>query len=151
MVSRGSSSSLTESGAAVAMELNTLFRFVNTKLAYVYGGGESGLAYFLKNCRSADQAQPAGRPHRLEQEFIDQSLASAWQSCRQKYGDDPSAWQERARAAVIRQHLGFYESLDRYPALDNAQAVCRSPACRNRRRNGGLPVCAIVYAVGPNA
>ena len=62
-----------------------------------------------------------------QQEFIDQSLASAWQSCRRKYGDDPSAWQECVRAAVIQQHLGFYESLDRYPALDDAQAVSVPP------------------------
>ncbi len=42
----GASSSLTATGAEVAVELNTFFRLVNTDLAFVYGGGGSGLAYF---------------------------------------------------------------------------------------------------------
>ena len=78
------------------MELNTLFRFVNTKLAYIYGGGESGLAYFLKTATERIKRDPHADLTDMEQEFIDQSLASAWQSCRRKYGDDPSAWQECA-------------------------------------------------------
>ena len=119
----GASSSLTEPGAAVAMELNTFFRFVSTNLAYIYGGGESGLAYFLKTAVALIKRDPQIQLTEREQSFIDQSLASAWQSCRTKYGDDPSVWQERARAAVSRQRLGYYESLDPFPALDDAQAV----------------------------
>lgn len=119
----GASSSLTEPGAAVAMELNTFFRFLSTKLAYVYGGGESGLAYFLKTAAARIKHDPQLKLSELEQDFIDQSLASAWRSCHKKYGNDPSAWQESARAALRQQRLGYYESLDPYPALDNAQAV----------------------------
>ncbi|MBM4061635.1 MAG: penicillin acylase family protein, partial [Planctomycetes bacterium] len=44
----GASSSLDEAGAELALELNTFFRVVATDLAAVYGGGESGLACFLK-------------------------------------------------------------------------------------------------------
>ena len=119
----GASSSLTEPGAAVAMELNTFFRFLSTKLAYVYGGGESGLAYFLKTAAARIKRDPQLKLSELEQDFIDQSLASAWRSCQKKFGNDPSGWQESARAALRQQRLGYYESLDPYPALDNTQAV----------------------------
>jgi penicillin amidase len=119
----GASSSLMEPGAAVAMELNTFFRFVSTKLAYIYGGGESGLAYFLKTTADRLKRNPDVKLTESEQAFIDQSLASAWQSCNAKYGDDPSVWQERAKAAVNRQQLGYFESLDPFPALDDAQGI----------------------------
>ena len=33
-------------------------------------------------------------------EVLDKSLAAAWRSCRQKYGEDAARWQDRARAAV---------------------------------------------------
>jgi len=81
------------------------------------------LAYFLKTATARIERDPQADLTGLEQAFIDQSLASAWQSCRQKYGDDPSVWQMRARAAVAQRRLGYYESLDGFPALDPAQAV----------------------------
>jgi acyl-homoserine lactone acylase PvdQ len=119
----GASSSLENEGAAVALELNTFFRFVSTKLAFVYGGGESGLAYFLKTASDRIKRDPEAELTDDEQQFFDQSLAAAWQSCREKYGDDPELWRDRARKAVTRQKLGYYESLDQFPALDDSQAV----------------------------
>ena len=99
---RAGASSLSETGAELAVELNTFFRFMNTDLAFVYGGGESGLAYFLKTADRPAGAQPAGRLLGAEQDYIDQALAGAWQSARQKYGDDPAAWNAgtRGRAAA---------------------------------------------------
>ncbi len=119
----GASSSLTEAGAALALELNTFFRFIATDLAFVYGGGESGLAYFLKTATARITGDPKAELTGREQDFVERSLASAWQSCRQKYGEDPATWQDRARAALKRRQLGYYESLDGFPALDPAQAV----------------------------
>ena len=84
----GASSSLENEGAAVALELNTFFRFVSTKLAFIYGGGESGLAYFLKSASARIKQDPQAELTELEQQFIDQSLAAAWESCHEKYGDD---------------------------------------------------------------
>ena len=40
------------------MQLSTFFRFVTTDLAYVYGGGESGLAHFLKTVAGRLEADP---------------------------------------------------------------------------------------------
>jgi acyl-homoserine lactone acylase PvdQ len=109
------------------LELNTFFRFVSTKLAFVYGGGESGLAYFLKTASARIQQDPQAELTDEEQQFIDQSLATAWQSCQEKYGDDPELWKDAAQNAVSRQRMGYYESLDQFPALDRAQAVAVPP------------------------
>ena len=119
----GASTSLSEPGAEVAVELNTFFRFVSTDLALVYGGGESGLAYFLKTATARLDQDPQAEVSELEQDYIDQALAGAWQSARQKYGPDPTAWNVRARQAVQQRSLAYYESLDGFPALDAAQAL----------------------------
>jgi len=46
----------------------------------------------------------------MEQDFLEQALAGAWQSAQQKYGPDPAAWNDRARKAVQQQRLGYYEA-----------------------------------------
>lgn len=119
----GASSSLANQGAELAVELSTFFRFVNTDLAFVYGGGESGLAYFLKTAVQRIDRNPQAELSKEEQDFLDRSLASAWQSARQKYGDDPAVWNARAREALTERRLGYYEGLDGFPALDPAHAV----------------------------
>lgn len=123
----GASSSLAKPGAALAVELNTFFRFVRTHLAVIYGGGESGLAYFLKTATARVDADPEAELSPLEQKFIDQALADAWRSAGNKYGPDPEHWLVRARETVSRRRLGYYESLDGFPALDAAQAVAMPP------------------------
>ncbi len=119
----GASSSLRKEGSAVALELSTFFRFVSTHLAHVYGGGESGLAYFLKTATARIADDSTAELTELERQFIDQSLATAWETCVDKYGDDPTTWQQQAREAIGRQQLGYYESLDNFPALDRAEAL----------------------------
>jgi penicillin amidase len=119
----GAPSSLDVDGSALALELSTFFRFISTDLASIYGGGESGLAYFLKTADERIQRDPHAALTELEAEFIDNSLAAAWRSCQQKYGGAPKHWQEKARAAVTRQRLGYLESLDGFPAIDSTQAV----------------------------
>jgi penicillin amidase len=115
----GASSRLESKGAEVAVHLNTFFRFVATDLAWVYGGGESGLAYFLKTLGARLDADPKADMNLLEQQFIDSSLATAWQRAKAEYGPDVSRWNERARQLVTRRTLGYYESLDGYPSLDH--------------------------------
>ncbi|MCO6047573.1 penicillin acylase family protein [Aeoliella sp. ICT_H6.2] len=114
---QGASSSLKKEGSAVALELNTFFRFVSTHLAQVYGGGESGLAYFLKTATGQIADNPEHQLSELEVDFIDQSLATAWLNCLERYGDDPTTWQDQARRAVTEQRLGYYESLDGFGSL----------------------------------
>ena len=119
----GASSSLANDGAELALELNTFFRMMSTDLALVYGGGESGLAYFLKTASARLDRAPEAALSELEQQDISRSLESAWQSARQKYGPDPAAWNLRAREAVKRQRLGYYESLDGFATLDPTMAL----------------------------
>jgi penicillin amidase len=114
----GASSRLESQGAEVAVHLNTFFRFVATDLAWVYGGGESGLAYFLKTLAARLNDDPQADISSLEQQFIDSSLATAWQRAKAEYGRDVSRWNERARQMVMQRTLGYFESLDGYPSLD---------------------------------
>jgi penicillin G amidase len=113
----GASMSLDKPGSALALELNTFFRFVSTELAFQYGGGESGLVYFLKMATGRLAETPDVKLNRRECNFIDASLASAWQTCVEKYGPEPATWQQRARDGVAKRRLGYYESLDNFPAL----------------------------------
>lgn len=119
----GASTSLGEPGAELALELNTFFRFVRTDLALIYGGGESGLASFLKTATARLDQDPRVDLSKMEQDFIDQSLSRAWHAACQKYGRNPSAWNLRARESVEQRRLGYYESLDGFPALDRARDV----------------------------
>ncbi|HNQ87555.1 MAG TPA: penicillin acylase family protein [Verrucomicrobiota bacterium] len=119
----GAASSLNQEGAALALELNTFFRIMTTDLATVYGGGESGLAYFLKTATARLRQDARAELSASEQDYIDRSLASAWRSAQQKHGPDPAGWSLRAREAVRRQRLGYCESLDGFPALDDSLAV----------------------------
>jgi penicillin G amidase len=123
----GASMSLKAPGSALALELNTFFRFVSTELAFQYGGGESGLAYFLKTATDRIAKDPRAPLGRRERQFLDASLASAWRACLSKFGPDPERWQQRAREGVTGQTLGYYESLDRFPALDRDQAINLPP------------------------
>jgi acyl-homoserine lactone acylase PvdQ len=114
----GASSSFTAVGAELALELNTFFRFVSTPLAFEYGGGESGLAYFLKTAATRLDEDERAEFSEVEKAFIETALADAWRSAGRKYGPDPEVWNQRARAAVKERRLGYYESLDGFPSLD---------------------------------
>jgi acyl-homoserine lactone acylase PvdQ len=134
----GASMTLTERGAALALELDTFFRIVSTDLAQIYGGGESGLAYFLKTATARWEQDPAAEVSSLERAFIDQTLAGAWRSAQQKYGSDPDTWTSQAREAVERQRLGYCESLHGFPTLDPALAI---PLPSLERIDGGTIGC----------
>ena len=134
----GASTSLAEPGAELALELNTFFRVMGTDLALVYGGGESGLAYFLKTATARLDHDPQADLSPMEQDFIDKALAGAWQAAQQKYGRDPATWNAQARESVQKQRLGVYESLDGFPALDPALSLT-TPALL--RIDGGTIGC----------
>jgi penicillin amidase len=113
----GARSDFAVRGTALALELNTFFRFIATDLALVYGGGESGLSYFLKSATKRIHQDPMVVLAPLEIDYIDQSLATAWRQATGKYGPDPASWNGRALAAHRERVLGYYESLDGFPAL----------------------------------
>ena len=123
----GASSELTHPGAAVAVQLNTMFRFVNTPLAFKYGGGESGSSRLVKtwNARLDSDAKAEFSP--LEQQYVDEVLAGAVKACFDQYGLNPYAWFDEARAAVTSQRLGAFAGLDGFSAVDSEYDLFMPP------------------------
>ncbi len=108
----GASSDLREAGAALATRISTFFRFANTPLATLYGGGESGLARFLKAARQRLEASPTAEFVEDERRFVDDALSAAWRVEPARDG--------RGRAAAgggRRQPLMWFDSLDGYGSL----------------------------------
>ncbi len=130
----GARSDLDSPGAEVALELNTFFRIVATPLAAKFGGGESGLSRAIKDAARRIDADPDADFSADEQAFVDLALAGAWQSAKQKYGQDPARWSAAARAAVQRRTIGSFDSLDGFGSLDPA-ADLKVPALT--RLDGG--------------
>ncbi|HID20792.1 MAG TPA: penicillin acylase family protein, partial [Planctomycetaceae bacterium] len=123
----GARSELSVRGAELAQEINTMFRAVNTKLAFDYGGGETGLTLFLKSIQRRLATPATARFEPREVEYVDRVLARAWRSAEKKYGPDPDAWPSRARKAQTQRKLGYYVSLDGFPSLDSSQDVPMPP------------------------
>lgn len=117
----GASSDLRAPGADLATRISTFFRFVATPLALKYGGGESGLARFLKDAARTMATQPTAGFGAEEQEFIDGILAEAWRD-----QEDADAGRtgptERARGTPGGgRRLGWFDSLDGFGSLDGAE------------------------------
>jgi hypothetical protein len=108
----GASSDLRQPGAAMATRISTFFRFVNTPLATRYGGGESGLARFLKDAANRLSASPIPAFTDEERRFIDGLLAAAL--------DENPGGASRGRAGETepqRRLLGWFDSLDGFGSL----------------------------------
>lgn len=103
-------------GAELAMNINTFFRMMATDLAYVYGGGESGLAHFLKTVGKRLDEDPRADISSLEQEYIDDSLAAAWNASNARGASGRGT--TRPRAAASQRRLGYLEGLDGFPSVD---------------------------------
>ena len=123
----GSPMRLEVPGAALAMEINTQFRFVNTELAFIYGGGDSGLSHFLKTVSKRLDANPKAEITELERTYVDQLLADAWSSAVSKYGRDPQQWSDVARKQVTARTLSYYGSLDGFPSLSSTHDLPLPP------------------------
>jgi len=115
---RGAKSDLTDPGSELAIEIPTMFRFMTTPLAGKFGGGESGLARCLRDLQARIAKDPKAPIDREEQDFIDQSLAAAWSTASQRYGDDPARWNETARSQVRQRRIEYFGTLDGFGSLD---------------------------------
>jgi penicillin amidase len=101
----GASSDLKGKGAGLATRISTQFRFGNTALAGKYGGGESGLARFLRDAGARIDANPKAAFSKEECKFVDAALSEAWRA-----GDAAPAGSGRT--------LGWFDSLDGFGSLD---------------------------------
>jgi penicillin G amidase len=108
----GASSDLRNDGAEMATQISTFFRFANTPLAAVYGGGESGLARFLKDASRRLQASPEMEFSDDERRFIDDALSGAGGQAGPGRGSA-----QRGGDTFARRSLGWFDSLDGYGSL----------------------------------
>ncbi len=121
----GASSDLRNPGAQLATQLSTFFRFVSTPLAGKYGGGESGLARFLKDATSRIEADPKAVLDEEERRFIDGTLAAAWKAAPGQREANP---RPQARQAGQRQQmLGWFDSLDGFGSLGPGEDLASAP------------------------
>ncbi len=111
----GASSDLNVEGAELATRISTFFRFVATPLAAKYGGGESGLARFLKNAATRIQANPKAEFDADERRFIDTILGDAW---REHAGNGSPARGAPRQGKRSGARLGWFDSLDGFGSLD---------------------------------
>jgi penicillin G amidase len=121
----GASSDLRKPGADLATRLSTFFRFVATPLAGKFGGGESGLARFLKDATARIAADRKAELEPDEVQFINGTLAAAWSG---GSGERPAAasgrGQQRGPSAPM---LGWFESLDGFGSLAPRNDLPSSP------------------------
>lgn len=113
----GASSDLASPGAQTAARISTFFRMMATPLAMKFGGGESGLARFLKDASSRIATDPKAPFDQDERRFIDSVLAGAAQAI------DPA----RGRAAPPAATLGWFDSLDGFGSLDPRHDLTTAP------------------------
>jgi acyl-homoserine lactone acylase PvdQ len=117
----GASSDLKSEHAELATRLSTFFRFTVTPLTLKYGGGESGLARFLKNAAARIQADPKARFEEDEYRFIDKVLADAWGAKGAAGRNTQDARRQAPRGVAQKPPLGWFVSLDGFGSLDPTQ------------------------------
>jgi hypothetical protein len=114
----GASSDLRSENAEMATRLSTFFRFVVTPLASKYGGGESGLARFLKDASQRVQADPQAKFDEEECRFIDKVLADSLSARGDARTASRGARTQPARGTPRTSPLGWFDSLDGFGSLD---------------------------------
>jgi len=117
---KGAPSRLDVPGAEVGVLINTMFRMLNSELTVVYGGGDSGLARLLKTVGKRLDDDPEANIEPAEQEFVDRALAHAWETAERTYGRNPDRWHAVARRQVTEKKLGYCQSLDGFPSVDES-------------------------------
>lgn len=118
-------------GNALASNINTMFRIITTPLAGVYGGGQSGLSFFLKTLDwKLDQAPDATIDDKDEIDFIDQTLANAWRATAGRSRSESGQWNRAGWRAMQQQRLGYFDTLDGFGSLDREHDL-NPPALRN--------------------
>lgn len=115
----GASSDLKSEGALLATRISTFFRFIATPLALKYGGGESGLARFLKDAAKQIQANPKAAFGEDECRFINTILSDAWQEAGPTGGRNSRG--PAAGNAAQTPMLGWFESLDGFGSLETTE------------------------------
>lgn len=116
----GAPSDLRQKGAALASQIQTGFRRNATRLTLTYGGGQSGLARFLKATQRRFARTPEALVDAYEWEYAERLLQNAWRAAQRRWGDEPDRWCGRARDEISTTRLGWFAGLDGFPSLDES-------------------------------
>lgn len=122
----GASSDLKSEHAELATRLSTFFRFIVTPLAQKYGGGESGLARFLKDASSRISRDSQARFEAEECRFIDRVLAEAWNGKTSPGAAERNPRARDSKADARKVPMAWFDSLDGFGSLDSAQDTATS-------------------------
>jgi penicillin amidase len=114
----GASSDLKSENAELATRLSTFFRFVVTPLARRYGGGESGLARFLKDASARIGKDPNTKFDADACGFINRVLSEAWSAQDSAGTSSRNSRTQGTRTGPNNPPLGWFDSLDGYGTLD---------------------------------
>jgi acyl-homoserine lactone acylase PvdQ len=117
----GASSDLNSEHAELATKLSTFFRFIVTPLARKYGGGESGLARFLKDASARIGKDSKAKFDPEECRFIDRVLSEVAAGGNTSERSPSNSREQRSRAVAQGPSLGWFDSLDGFGSLDRAQ------------------------------
>jgi penicillin amidase len=120
----GAASHIDNPGTELANLIPTFFRQTVVPLATRHGGGTSGLVLALKTLGNKVNRGAGATLDADEIEFIEATLAEAWDAAEETYGSDASQWRSRALAAGA-QRMGYMESLAGYPSLKKEWDVAR--------------------------
>ncbi|MGI6456926.1 MAG: penicillin acylase family protein [bacterium] len=119
----GASSDLSHPGAEVATLFPTMFRILQTPLAELYGGGNSGLTYFAKTVQQRIEKDPKAPIDPLEQEYVLGLISQAWARAKQMYRGEPETWNRQARKEVTQRTLEYQSTLDGFSSFDTEQDI----------------------------
>lgn len=117
-------------GTELANVIPTMFRILQSPLTQIYGGSYSGLCFMLKTIDKHLEENPNLELDPLEIEFIDNTLAAAWNAALYRYGDNPDQWHEAMKKQIQQRTLGYFATLDNFGSLDQEEDI-KYPLLRN--------------------
>ena len=95
----------------------------NFAAARTYGGGISGLCNMLQTLDARIAESPNAVLTEEEADYVHLILRAAWRYGKNRYGDDPNQWSQRAREELLETPLPYMSTLDGFGSLDEDKDV----------------------------
>jgi penicillin amidase len=118
----GSRSEMSVTGTEILNLMPMAFR-QNFAAATIYGGGGSGLCNMLQTISTRIVADPNAALTAEEADYVNLMLRAAWRYGKARYGDDPNAWNARARQELLETPLPYMSTLDGFGSLDEEKDI----------------------------
>jgi len=95
----------------------------NFAAATIYGGGGSGLCNMLQTLDARIAQNPNAMLSEEEADYVNLILRAAWRYGKNRYGDDPSQWHDKAQAQLLATKLPYMSTLDGFGSLDEDEDI----------------------------